>query len=302
MVLLYQDTPSFCNEASLLSSNSRDNTTDIPTYPVPPSTYLTSSTVTLTWHNLQVLKSNMKCREPRSDREAEVRVLVDGTTCPEYMWPRSNQSRKNTTSCLVPVEDGQKITVQCNFLGQAVSASIDLLLQGVFYNGTHFTRASLNTRAAQSVEFKYAVSKAGRNLEARSIVAQDLTPSRLGKADEGYNKTSGFGAISVVISLCVSPDDTLEYNHDYMTFEDAEIIPLTCVQQPLPIFPRPTHEVTLSQVPYTSSNVSLAVMNATRSHARAPARAGQKPWARFDFYLRSAGMQKILYYLLWGTI
>ena len=246
----------------------------------------------------------MKCQEPPSNRTAKVQLYANGVPCPEYALLPLPGAQSHIVRCCVPVQENKQITIKCRFNGDTFCGSIDLLIGGVLRNEARFGDQQVGKDLppckfwSKPIDFDHAVAKRDKTLESRTILTRPQPPTAATSTASTVDSSSSVplkvgdsACVSVVFAMCLSKEETAKHVHGYSTVEDRVHLALPVPRLGLPTT---THEIVLlPKLDALGQRQQLPAYWQARSKARSGnslvsgLRFGNKPWARFDFHLRS---------------
>lgn len=242
----------------------------------------------------------MKAHKPNTDCEVELSVYANGTKCPEFILPNTDDE-PTAAVCFVPVSDDATITIQGSVSGSLLFGRVDVLADGSFVanrviEGPESKDGILKYFDKRRVEVKtflHVPDLADHKPRLRpKVVEGNLVSKRLSRAtqasrlDGGEDVTGvGVGSLTLVVSLNQEAFDT--YGEEGKpSYSDVTLGSWRDrVSDVKDSGIRPSHEMAISV--FSDSNPVKDKRATLFWRDRSAARYGGAAWAYFIFYYRT---------------
>ena len=114
----------------------------------------------------------MRAHEPGTDNSCSVTVFASGLACPEFVLPHRANTDPDIVECIIPVSNGDQLTVKGRVEAEILHGAIDLVADGSFLRDARIEGNSKGTVAVAKVWQDLPISHFFCGIDADFGVAQ----------------------------------------------------------------------------------------------------------------------------------
>lgn len=236
----------------------------------------------------------MRCNKPNTDHVASFKICANGRPCAEYSLPptTSKDTNANVIECLIPVEEGDQLTISGLWTGSILHGAFDVVADGSWLSDKRIegTDGEVKFYKDRRVDVKTVFDFPDEELRGSSAEPDDLVEGVLevrALADDDIDQLSEHrdGALSVgclAIICSVNQDTSDNYKEKFSS--------MTCGD-----WKKPSNQVYNDGGLPAEFELGVKTTDDTISRKRSSrhmrhfqqTRFGTEPWANLIFYYRS---------------
>jgi hypothetical protein len=210
--------------------------------------------------------------------KVDCQIKIDGNAAQEY----NNSTSTDGAFCTwVPVQAGQKITVDAGCTVDTKEVQFDLVVDGIIRNSLSST-AKARTSKRHVAKFASCFRMSGSALEA-NLVVKDLPTEEWPEIQADDADTVGSIEVRVWVLQVDNQERHLQTTKGFDTCRNWKEL----TEEPTYTAITPKHEIELVESGFNPPSPARVTVTKKRISS---ARAGSKPWATFRFFYRNQGV------------